>query len=103
MGAKTSPISPRLLFLALLIPIFYFLDKNIHTRYVFDPAKLQDISHTAIAQHGNDTEPLMRQIHRDLRAEYGDAIIPDYSKEDWMWNNAGGAMVCLLFFLLLDP
>ena len=85
--------SPLLLLLALLFPLLYTLDKNIHHQYVFEPVKLQEISRVAIAQHGNDTESLMRQVHQDLRTEYGDAIIKDYAKEDWMWNNAGGAMV----------
>jgi C-8 sterol isomerase len=93
MGGQSRPFPPLLLFFALLLPVVYFLDKNIHTQYVFDHVKLQEISQAAIAKHGNDTEPLMRQIHHDLRAEYGDAIVPSYSKEDWMWNNAGGAMV----------
>ncbi|KPI36950.1 C-8 sterol isomerase erg2 [Cyphellophora attinorum] len=84
--------SPWVLFLALLIPLLYTLDKNNHRNFVFEPAKLQEISRSAIAQYGNDTEPLMRRIHQDLRAEYGNAIVEDYSKADWMWNNAGGAM-----------
>ena len=93
MGAQSRSFPPFLLFLALLIPVFYILDKNIHRSYVFDPVKLQEISKAAIALHGNDTEALMRDVHRDLRLEYGDAIVPEYTKEDWFWNNAGGAMV----------
>lgn len=101
MGAHFRPFPPLLLFFALLIPVFYFLDKSIHTQYVFDPAKLQAISQAAIAHHGNDTHALMQEIHQELRTEYGDAIVPEYTKEDWMWNNAGGAMVCLILFPLL--
>ena len=85
--------SSRLLFLALLLPLFYVLTQNLHTQYIFDPIKLQKISQKAIATHGNDTESLMRQITQDLKLEYGDAI-SDYSKKDWFFNNAGGAMVC---------
>lgn len=109
MGATSRPFSPLVLLFALFLPILYTLDKNIHRQYVFEPAKLQEISRTAIAQHGNNTEPLMRQIHRDLRTEYGDAIIKDYAKEDWMWNNAGGAMVSfrpdqqIVLFILFSP
>lgn len=85
-------LSTRLLLGALLLPIFYFLDQNLHKAYIFDPAKLQQISQNAIAIHGNDTLPMMRQITADLKAEYGSAIV-DWTKEDWFFNNAGGAMV----------
>lgn len=99
MGAPSRPFTPLMLLFSLLIPIFYVLDKNIlHRQYVFDPVKLQAISQARIAQHGNDTESLMRDVHRDLRAEYGDAVVPEYSQEDWFWNNAGGAMVRLTHF-----
>jgi hypothetical protein len=91
LGSRTI-ISPILLFLGLLVPLIYFLDQNIHTQYVFEPAKLQEISQSAIAAHGNNTEALLRQITTDLKAEYGDAI-HDWTKEDWFFNNAGGAMV----------
>ncbi|KAL6252699.1 C-8 sterol isomerase [Rhinocladiella similis] len=84
-------LSTRLLLGALLLPIFYFLDQNLHKAYIFDPAKLQQISQNAIAIHGNDTLPMMRQITADLKAEYGSAIV-DWTKEDWFFNNAGGAM-----------
>jgi len=89
--AASSLLSPSLLLLALLIPIFYLLDQNVHTQYIFDRYKLQEISQNAIAVHGNNTEPLMRQITADLKAEYGDAI-HDWTNEDWFFNNAGGAM-----------
>jgi len=92
-----SPLSvrsPRLLsLLALLIPLFYILDQRIHTQYIFSPTKLQEISQNAIAVHGNNTESLMRQITADLKAEYGNAIIDEWTKDDWFFNNAGGAMV----------
>jgi C-8 sterol isomerase len=92
MAALTSS-SPRLLFFASLIPLFYILTQNLHRNYVFDPAKLQEISRNAIGIHGNDTLPLMRQITQDLKQEYGDAI-SDWTSDDWFFNNAGGAMVC---------
>jgi len=77
--------------LAFLLPVFYVLDGYIPTQYIFDPAKLQEISRSAISAHGNDTESILRQITRDLKLEYGDAVT-DWSSEDWFFNNAGGAM-----------
>ena len=78
----------------LLGPLFYVADSWIPSQYVFDPKKLQEISKNAISIHGNNTAPLLAQITRDLKAEYGDAINGDWTKEDWFFNNAGGAMVC---------
>jgi hypothetical protein len=92
VSGSRSIISPLLLFLGLLVPVIYFLDQNLHAQYVFEPAKLQEISQSAIAAHGNNTGALLRQITADLKAEYGDAI-HDWTKEDWFFNNAGGAMV----------
>lgn len=87
---------------ACLAPIFYILDGYAHTQYVFVPEKLQAISRDAIALHGNDTEPLLREITRQLRLEYGGAVT-EWSRDDWFFNNAGGAMVNLfLSFPLPD-
>ncbi|KAK7898061.1 C-8 sterol isomerase [Exophiala xenobiotica] len=84
-------LATRLLFGALLLPVFYLLDQYIHTQYIFDPVRLQQISQRAIEIHGNDTLPLLQQITADLKAEYG-AAITEWSKNDWFFNNAGGAM-----------
>ena len=83
-----------------LVPLFYVLDSLLPTQYIFDPADLQAISQLALAQNQNWTEPepLLRKITQELRAKYGDAI-GDWSKEDWLFNNAGGAMVSLLVSL----
>ena len=89
---------------ACLAPIFYILDGYAHTQYVFVPEKLQAISRDAIALHGNDTEPLLREITRQLRLEYGGAVT-EWSRDDWFFNNAGGAMVNLSspFLYLILP
>jgi C-8 sterol isomerase len=79
------------LLLAVLSPVFYVLDGYLATQFIFDPVKLQQISRNAISIHGNDTEPLLRQITQDLRTEYGDAV-QDWTPDDWFFNNAGGAM-----------
>jgi C-8 sterol isomerase len=77
--------------LAVLGPLFYILDSYVYTQYVFDHKVLQQLSQKAIAAHGNNTEPLLRQLTVDLKAEYGDAIA-DWTEQDWFFNNAGGAM-----------
>lgn len=95
-------LSTRLAIGALLLPLFFVLDRYIHTQYIFDPALLQQISQRAIQAHGNDTLPMLEQITRDLKTEYGDAIV-DWSREDWFFNNAGGAMVGGCFPQVLRP
>jgi C-8 sterol isomerase len=79
----------------LLAPILWYvftsLDAALPAAYIFSPTKLQEISQAAIAQHGNNTELLLRQITTDLRIVYG-AAIQDWQPDDWFFNNAGGAM-----------
>lgn len=79
--------------LAVLAPIFYFLDSHLHTQYVFSPEKLQELSKIAIAAHPNEADPtlLLRDLTKLLIAEYGDAVV-DWTPQDWFFNNAGGAM-----------
>lgn len=93
MAASFLRIPKPLLFIAALIPLFWTLDKYVHTQFVFDPAKMQSISQNAIKIHGDNTTALLRHITADLKAEYGDAIHSDWTDDDWIWNNAGGAMV----------
>lgn len=86
------------LLLGMIGPLIYLLDQHfIPSQYIFEPVKLQDISKRAIAQYGNSTnpEPLLRQITRELREEYGDAVNGNWDRGDWFFNNAGGAMVCI--------
>ena len=96
--AKMVSLLKTFLLLGVIGPLIYLLDQRfLPSQYIFEPAKLQDISKRAIAQHGNSTnpEPLLRQITRELREEYGDAIRGEWDREDWFFNNAGGAMVCI--------
>lgn len=79
--------------LLILTPIFYFLDSQVHTQFVFSPAKLQELSREAIAKHKNEKDPtaLFNTLTKLLRAEYGDAVM-QWTPNDWFFNNAGGAM-----------
>ncbi|CCG80617.1 C-8 sterol isomerase Erg2 [Taphrina deformans PYCC 5710] len=79
--------------LFFLSPIFYLLDSQVHTQFVFKPDKLQELSKIAIAQHANETDPtaLFTTLTQLLRGEYGDAVQP-WTADDWFFNNAGGAM-----------
>lgn len=79
--------------LAIVSPILYFLDSQIHTQYVFSPEKLQELSRQAISLHGSDPDPtsLLTHLTTLLREEYGDAVTA-WTPADWFFNNAGGAM-----------
>lgn len=73
----------------ILTPIVYILDKNLESFYIFQPDHLHDLSKRAIDAHGNDTKGIVSYIVSELNG-----IVPQYvsEKEEWFFNNAGGAM-----------
>lgn len=90
----------KLSYLALVPFIFYtfrFLafvkDTYLPSFYVFDPEVLQKLSQEAIAETegANSPNALFENLHGKLKATYGD-YISEYNYDDWMFNNAGGAM-----------
>ena len=84
------------------ILVFALLDKYFLGRtYIFSPERLQQISRESIAKYGNNTELLMKNIVASLREEYGEAVLP-YRPNKWVLNNAGGAMVFLIFVTSLS-
>ena len=82
--------------IALLLASFYGIYSLLETTfldnyYIFTPEKLHTLALTAIAQNGNDTKALVANIVSQLRAD--ESIAPYLSDdEEWMFNNAGGAM-----------
>lgn len=84
-----------LMFLALLVgllsPVFYFLEQHLDSFYIFQPDHLHDLAKRGIAAHGNDTRSVVRYIVDEL---HGAAATTSYVNldEEWMFNNAGGAM-----------
>jgi C-8 sterol isomerase len=77
--------------LSVLAPIFYALDKQLERFYVFDLDQLREVSAKGIALHGNDTRAIVQHIVGELAA---DPKVSRYvnTHEDWVFNNAGGAM-----------
>ncbi|GAV52946.1 hypothetical protein ZYGR_0AI02280 [Zygosaccharomyces rouxii] len=66
-----------------------WLPKN----YIFDPQTLSEISNRVIvSQKDNTTEGLLRSLRDELANHYGPQFINKYKTEDWVFNNAGGAM-----------
>lgn len=86
-----------ILSLAVAALIFYKIFDICSQNYVFDPVTLNTISNLVISRHPNvTTHNQTRDMFVDLRNElatvYGSENINQYNDEDWMFNNAGGAM-----------
>ncbi|KAF7555966.1 hypothetical protein G7046_g6429 [Stylonectria norvegica] len=73
----------------LLVSVFYVLEQNLEKFYIFDTEHLADLSTRAINTHGNDTRAIMKYIVAELNEKVPAHVNLD---EDWMFNNAGGAM-----------
>lgn len=92
----------KLLFvIGFLLSAYYVMDKLLYTwlpgNCVFDPETLAVIANRVIATHKemgeeSTTELLLRDVREELAKEYGEKWINKYVKNDWVFNNAGGAM-----------
>lgn len=77
--------------LGVLAPIVYMLDQNLERFYIFDLDNLDAVTKRGIELHGNDTRAVVKHIVDELNAQ------PSLSshinlEEEWVFNNAGGAM-----------
>lgn len=86
----------RLLFLlavlaGLLSPVVYFLEQRLQDFYIFSPDQLHGLAKQGIAAHGNDTRSVVNYIVHEL---HSDAATSNHVNvdEEWIFNNAGGAM-----------
>ncbi|GME86552.1 hypothetical protein B5S28_g2046 [[Candida] boidinii] len=63
------------------------------SNYVFDKDVLKQICNDAISKNpaGNITN-IMVDVTAGLQQEYGTELINDFNLDDWVFNNAGGAM-----------
>ncbi|KAI8365395.1 ERG2/sigma1 receptor-like protein [Radiomyces spectabilis] len=90
-GGSCSCLMKFLFIATLAIAIFLGFDQVIDRFYIFDQNVLHEVAKRNIeAYEGkNDTRGLINSIAQDLAKEYpGHVSI----KEDWVFNNAGGAM-----------
>lgn len=65
--------------------------------YMFDPKTLNELCNGVISKHNTtsenfSTEALLRDVRDALAGQYGDEYINKYLDEEWVFNNAGGAM-----------
>lgn len=77
--------------LAVFAPICYYIEQNFESFYVFQLDQLDRVSKAAIAAHPNDTRAIVKHIVDELA---GDVSVTKYvnTDEEWVFNNAGGAM-----------
>jgi len=77
--------------LAVVTPVWYFLEQRLEPFYVFETDHLHDLAKRGIEAHGNDTRAIVKYIVDELsdRTETTAYINHD---EEWVFNNAGGAM-----------
>lgn len=62
---------------------------HVTPTHVFDPAELQAIAKTAIAQHPGNSTGIVNAVIAAVRAKYGKHMLDN---DEWIFNNAGGAM-----------
>lgn len=79
------------LLVGILSPVVYFLEQHLESFYIFNPDHLHDLAKRGIAAHGNDTRSVVKYIVDEL---HGEAALTSYVNldEEWVFNNAGGAM-----------
>ncbi|KAK3685552.1 C-8 sterol isomerase [Podospora appendiculata] len=82
-------------FLAILVgvltPVFYVLEQNLNSFYIFETDHLHDLAKRGIAAHGNDTRSIVKYIVDELGDRTATKSHINFD-EEWVFNNAGGAM-----------
>ena len=77
--------------LGVLTPLFYVLEQNLESFYVFEVDHLRDLAKRGVEAHPNDTRAIVQYIVDELsqKTTTKNHINLD---EEWIFNNAGGAM-----------
>lgn len=93
-SSSSSPGMGRLLgvlalLTALLSTVVYYIEQNMESFSVFDLDHLRDVSSRAVEKHGEDTRSVVEYIVAELNERHPGHV---NLEEDWMFNNAGGAM-----------
>ncbi|KAF4616149.1 hypothetical protein D9613_011447 [Agrocybe pediades] len=82
----------RLVILAVLLATFAWLDTIKDRWYVFEPGFLHELAQSAIEASPNDTAGMITHIVTNLTETYPKNQININTKQEWVFNNAGGAM-----------
>ncbi|KAF9040644.1 ERG2/sigma1 receptor-like protein [Panaeolus papilionaceus] len=97
--APTSKVPYRLskwaIIVTMLTVIYYvysWLDRIKDRWYVFEPEALHQLAKAAIANSPDDTAAMIDYIVTNLTATYSPNQIRLNTHQEWVFNNAGGAM-----------
>ncbi|CAG98075.1 C-8 sterol isomerase ERG2 [Kluyveromyces lactis] len=92
----------KLLKIALLLGTAYYLLNSLlytwlPTNYIFDAKTLNEISNSVISKYDAESETfdvkvMLKDLRDALAKHYGDDYINQWVDEEWVFNNAGGAM-----------
>jgi len=73
--------------LLLLLPVLYSsIDTFLPRFFIFDPARLQQLSQASIEKFPDNATLLMEDLQASLRAEYGDKHINALRKDAWFFK-----------------
>ncbi|KAH3665839.1 hypothetical protein OGAPHI_004027 [Ogataea philodendri] len=87
----------RFLTLALIpIVVYGVLNQLFYTwlpgNYIFNKNELQQICVDAIKNHPNNVTAVMYAVQEKMSEVYGEQYVNKLNFDDWVFNNAGGAM-----------
>jgi len=97
MAPPTSSggIGGWLKFIAILVgaltPVWYVLEQRLESFYVFEVDHLRDLQLRSLQAHGNDTRAVVKYIVDELSTRTATTKHINHD-EEWVFNNAGGAM-----------
>lgn len=74
--------------LSVLTVLFYWLDSNLSSFYIFKPSRLQELAKASIAKHPNNVTALMVDLNAALQEEYGSQHIAPFTTnpDKWIWR-----------------
>ncbi|GMM36815.1 C-8 sterol isomerase [Saccharomycopsis crataegensis] len=91
----------KLLFYLGVVPLVLFYIANflfttwLPSNFIFDHAEVQSICQQVLAKHAGlntTTFELFQDVRNELAAVYGSQYINELNHDEWVFNNAGGAM-----------
>jgi len=90
-GSITGYLKFFAILLGVLTPIWYILEQNLNSFYIFDLGQLRDLQLRSLQAHGNDTRAVVKYMVDELSTDARTAKHINLD-EEWVFNNAGGAM-----------
>lgn len=85
----------------LLGVLGYYMNSIFSTwlpsNYIFDAKTINKICNSVISKHNStspdfDTKVFLKDVRNALADHYGDHYVNEYVEDEWVFNNAGGAM-----------